>query len=343
MCSIAGFICRKPLNSEQAHALSMALLWYGRDRGSQSAGVFLETATKELLLKQAADPADFIFTEEFDGLFKEDVLSALLHTRQPTCGGRGDAQAQPFRRRDTVSVHNGYYFDIKGIRDKWGLTKKSGVDSELIADFVETYGINMLPKFLNSTDGPSAIAVRHKGKLYLAREQNPIHWARLELYDNDILVFASTETQVRSAMDFTFLNSGFKVHSLHPSRVYKVDAVGNHKMGKFSIDYDWKKRWTNSYYSGYDSEALSSGTVRKNWGAGKIACYFCRAMKYEDEIIRSAIGTMWCFDCWENYGPLGKRNGETPLGALVGTVDREQKGKKKKKKKKKKLWEGKKK
>jgi hypothetical protein len=229
------------------------LLFYGEERGSQSAGVYVNG----IVVKRAIRPMSLTETSEFFNAFEHNPSIALGHTRQPTCGGRDDAQAQPFKRGDTVSVHNGFFFDMKSLRKTWSIKKPSGVDSELVASFVESYGPNMLPKFLQDTDGPSAIAAVHSGRLYLMRSGNPIVYTRIPLEGGGkITIFASTETILRNAISYVWLRHWVKVSSVPENILFECMP---HKLKQRSkpIDGYTYRSFTGGYGYGL-SEYLGS-------------------------------------------------------------------------------------
>jgi hypothetical protein len=202
MCSIGGWISNRPLPELDAYHLTRALLYYGASRGAQSSGVY---ANGEIV-KRALAPAKLIDLPEFGKLFDRPITSALTHTRQPTSGGLGDSQAQPFHVGQTITVHNGMYFDPAGIRRHWGLKKPSGVDSELVASFIHRHNVAMLPDFIDTTDGPSAIAALNKGELYLFRSGNPICTAQIDLSGGlKLFTFASEGAQLFSALKHVWL------------------------------------------------------------------------------------------------------------------------------------------
>lgn len=211
MCSISGFLSAAPLSHQGAMRLMRSLLYYGRSRGQQSTGLALLTSTGIHLFKQAADPDDFVFSEAFEALFANlptntQITGALGHTRQPTCGGRGDDQAQPFVNNNTATVHNGYYHDFAAIKSAHEIDKPSGVDSELVCSYISKHGISTLPTFIASTDGPSAIACYHEGSMYLMRSGNPTVLASFPLGNsNKITVFASTADQLTNALRYCWL------------------------------------------------------------------------------------------------------------------------------------------
>ena len=257
MCSIAGYFSNKPLKKETSKRLASALLYFGKQRGEQSAGAFIVNDTELKMQKRAVNPSMFIASKTFNLLFDKGAKVALLHTRFPTCGAKTDKQAQPFIRPDTATVHNGYYFDIAGIRDKWGLTKKSGVDSELITDFIEDYGINMLSQFLASTDGPSAIAAYHKGRLYLARGDNPLHYCPIDIDGRKVLVFASTHEQLESALQHTVLCEHFDIRELKENRVYLVGVKQIKKIARWKNETQhYMRKWSKKKTVEFDMEDL---------------------------------------------------------------------------------------
>jgi asparagine synthetase B (glutamine-hydrolysing) len=197
MCGIAGFISSEPLGKNISKKLCTALLYYSQSRGQQSAGLFINNT----VIKKATAANNFIQSSEFHNAFTKPASCALMHTRQPTSGGTSAKHAQPFRKNDTITIHNGFYSDCEGIKSKWGLTKSTNVDSELVTQFIETYGIERLPEFIESTDGPSAIAAIYRNNLYLYRSSNPTSFTTITTPDNKtILIFASTKEILTKAL-----------------------------------------------------------------------------------------------------------------------------------------------
>ena len=230
MCSIGGFISEKGLQPDRALKLAEALLHYGSARGNQSAGVFVDGIT----LKRAVSADAFIDGAEFGALFAHDkpVNIVLTHTRQPTCGGLGDAQAQPFTHGKVASVHNGMI--DPDIMKQWNIKKPSGVDSELIATFVAQYGPHKLGKFIGSTTGPSAVAVYHDGSVYLMRSGNPLYTYSFGLDNGDhVTVFGSTSYIVeRAACNVWLMSPGMNANSIDENQLYKATPKTIQKIGK---------------------------------------------------------------------------------------------------------------
>lgn len=239
MCSINGFISQKPISKLLAKRLSSALIYYGSVRGNQSAGVY----SNGFVAKQAIEPAKFISTDSFGAAFSQDTSLVLGHTRFPTCGKETDKQAQPFTGSSTITVHNGWYTNMSELKSKWDVSKPSGVDSELVTSFIDSYGIMMLPSFLASTSGPSAIAALYNGELYLAASGNPIAYCALTFEGNQILVFASTAEILLSALSYCFLSLKFDVKTLEDGFMYRatpkrVKVIATIESKKYS--FGWK-------------------------------------------------------------------------------------------------------
>lgn len=230
MCGIAGFICSQPLPRNTARALSEALLWYSAERGQQSAGIYVNGRT----LKRAIDPGSFIELSAFHNLFDKPPTVALLHTRQPTCGGLGDAQAQPFQRGGTVTIHNGMVWECSEVKAQWGIKKPSGVDSELICSFVAKLGGERLPEFLESSYTLSAVAAWHQQKLYLMRDGNPTSYTFLNLADGSrLFAFASTEGILEAALGHCWLlPSGLNIQSTSDGQLYHATPAALTPIGK---------------------------------------------------------------------------------------------------------------
>jgi hypothetical protein len=258
MCGIGGFISSEPIGKRESYKLCRALLYYARSRGSQSAGIY----TGGQLLKRAIDPIDLIETSDFYNMFNNETNYALLHTRMPTSGSRGDDGAQPFQVNNTITVHNGYYHDVKTLKTTWALEKESGVDSELIARYVASHGPLTLPKFLEKTDGPSAIAIMHDKALYFIRSGNPLVTCQFEFDDGSkILLFASTKYILYSALKYVWLISDtIKTEELPERVLIGATPEGMEVLSKpFDEDHLWNNltayadNWSSSgaLYSGY--------------------------------------------------------------------------------------------
>lgn len=238
MCSISGFVAEKPLNTYTATRLATALLFYGRDRGKQSAGVWADGR----LLKKAIDPADLAETPEFfTDLFPPStpIKMALIHTRQPTCGERGDDQAQPFVGPDrvgdapVVAIHNGMISNHEELQKRWGIEMPSGVDSELVTSFVRKFGPFKLPRFIRSMNGSAAIAVYWRGSVYLMRESNPIETFTVKLRDDSrVTVFGSTQHLIQRAIQYVWLMDCYVgTTSLKERQLHILDGKGPDKLG----------------------------------------------------------------------------------------------------------------
>lgn len=260
MCGIAGWISNKPLESRIARDLAQALLFYAEERGDQSAGIWRE---RNGLLKKAENAFDFIESKAFDAYWvKNNSKVCLLHTRQPTCGGRGDEQAQPFITGDSATIHNGWYTNAIVLKNLYGLTKSSTVDSQLVSELVETYGVHKLPEFLSEAHGASAIAAYAKGKLFLIRDTNPLCFTTLKFNNGlKIAIFASTPKILTCAIRNIWLIQDLLVTDVKPGKLWQLlptGAIGTgHKIprkssARYSFDMSkrtWEKELT---FQGHD-------------------------------------------------------------------------------------------
>lgn len=248
MCCISGFISNQPLPSDFARNLVAALLYYGQERGSHSAGAFVLGSTPRIF-KKAECGSDLFKEEEFKAMFDETVTMALCHNRLPTSGGRGDDSAQPFQREGIVTIHNGHYSNAEELKNKFTLKKHSGVDSELVADFLSEYGIDMLPKFLEETWGSSAIAAFYEGKLYVVRNTNPLWISHLNFGDDfKLTVFASTEEILDNAIRFVSLVTKTGSEKIKENMVFLVEP-GEHKAFSDPIP---ERKYTHCAGYGYE-------------------------------------------------------------------------------------------
>ena len=248
MCSIGGFVSTDPLDRSTARMLATALLWYGAERGDQSSGIYINGKT----VKRAIAPDLFIESPEFHNAFEAKTSDVCLtHTRMPTCGDLGDEQAQPFQINDTVSVHNGMYFDPGTLKARWHIKKPSGVDSELVARFIEAYGIKRLPDFIDEAGGVSAIAALWQGNVYAMRYGNPLSYTTLELTAGRILVFASTRDILVKALSHVWLLPPYqKIRDLGEGCLFEMRPGGPKQLGR-SLGKHWKRYATDkSFYMG---------------------------------------------------------------------------------------------
>jgi hypothetical protein len=236
VCSIGGFISSEPLPADTCYRLAAGLLFYGQDRGAQSSGIFINNK----LLKQAQPAEKFVFGKAFSEMFEEPASLCLLHNRQPTCGGEGDEQAHPFWVGATISVHNGWLTNCKELKQKWGIEKPSGVDSELLAAAMDKLGPQEFSKFMRDVHGNAAVAMLHRDELFVGRDGNPFEYLSVDIEFNGepitITVFGSTETQVKMALNHCWLVTGSKRTATLPTqKLFKMSASGVIKdVGVFS-------------------------------------------------------------------------------------------------------------
>lgn len=276
MCSIGGFISKEPLDPEDAERLCQALIYYGRDRGQQSAGVYVNGK----LLKKACDPWSFTHTQEFRDLFVDGAKMALTHTRTPTCGGLGDEQAQPFKGEHVVTVHNGHFSMLKELKEQWNITKPSGVDSELVATFIDNHGIHKLHEFLDSAIGSAAIGaiVKDPGTqedwMFLMRDSNPTWSVHFKIgKDNEICIFGSTRDQVTWAARYVFLVNAWLDRDADPTddgQLYLVEPSGLQKVKDCRTKirtykgYSGGTMWPRAY-DGYEGHYDRGGREVRTW------------------------------------------------------------------------------
>lgn len=302
MCSISGFIASRPIAATLAKDLAKSLLFYGAGRGNQSTGIYVNDRT----FKRAVDVERFVDTTEFHNLFDKPVRLMLGHNRFPTCGGRGDEQAQPFEVDSTVTIHNGMLMDMAGLKRQWVIEKPTGVDSELITHFVAQYGVKSLPAFLDSTGtSPSAIAAVHDGSLFLMRSRNPTSYIRLTLRDKtEMLVFASTGAILLNAIRHVWLIRDLYPIETEEGRLLRVEPDGVTAIGK-PLEKPKPKlevwRGHGDYYKGYrdyyqynDDDQLAHLRTKKDDDkvsvphTKKCKCNDCKTQKRLDRIARKA-------------------------------------------------------
>ena len=236
MCSIAGFISKSPLSRAATFQLCRALLHYGSERGTQSTGIWINGQ----LLKEAVSPEDFTETPAFRALMKGGSKMALLHTRQPTHGGRTDADAQPFAvpiegtDRNVISVHNGVCSNHEELATEYEVTTTTQVDSEIYPAIVAKHGIEELPNALFASKGANTVAMVVDGHLYFCRDGNPVSLLHLNFLDgNHITIFASTDDILMNAARFVWLlqRSHKPVWNTETRQLYEVTPTAIEKIG----------------------------------------------------------------------------------------------------------------
>lgn len=278
MCSIAGFISKQPLSNYYAQRLSSALLYHGADRGKQSSGIFIK-GTEMVMAKKATSPFEFIKSDEFYNLWHNEDRKAtivLCHTRQPTSGGTGDAQAHPFWVGNTVAVHNGGIYNVKELRQKYQLTKDSGVDSEIICSAMDKLGPKGLADVISDMSGNASVAILHNDELYVGCDGNPFEYFTFELGDeNSVTVFASTSAMIQQALHHVWLfeDCRMKTESLPKMQLFKLQAGGLLTgVSKFSTKTYSAGRWhgNNGNY-GYGHSDEYEANWRERSGAGSPA------------------------------------------------------------------------
>lgn len=298
MCSISGFIASRPISASVAKNLAKSLLYYGATRGNQSTGIYVNDRT----FKRAVDVEDFIDTAEFHNLFDKPVRLMLGHNRYPTCGGRGDDQAQPFEVDSTVTIHNGMLSDMAALKRQWVIQKPTGVDSELITHFVSQYGVKDLPAFIESTGtDPSAIAAIYEGSLFLMRSRNPTSYLRLTLRDKtEMLVFASTASILLNAVRHVWLIRDLYPHETEEGRLLRVEPDGITAIGKpvtKKIEtwrgHDYYKEFRKEYSRYMDDDPLAHLRTKREGQVfvphtNKCKCHECKTRKRLDRAARKA-------------------------------------------------------
>lgn len=267
MCSIGGFISSQPLPADITRGLLRALLFYGEQRGSHSAGVFVNNQ----LIKRAVPAKEFINLDEVKAAINVEATMALIHTRFPTSGGQEDIDAHPFRFGDTTVVHNGHISNPELLRNKFALPKQTEVDSEVLAAGLHTLGPMRFLDMISEAQGSAAMAAIHEGALLLARDGNPLEYFRLttDLGAEEpchVFAFASTESQLMNALRFCWLLPAFdRPITLMTNQLFSVDpkaGVGT-TLGRFSTrSYSGWTTLSNGYHGSRVYEGGNDTTTR---------------------------------------------------------------------------------
>lgn len=197
MCSIGGAVFNHPISAIEAQKIVSLLLFFGRERGDQSAGFWLDTLKEPV--KRALEVAEFLETVEYKSVWaKQAQVQALLtHTRLPTSGGKDSKHAQPFQCGRTVTVHNGTILNPEQLEKSFQFYRKTNVDSEIFARYIARYGVRNLPKFLRAMSGCAAVGAYHNGSMYVFRDNNPLHICKIK---GDGIIFGSTKKMVEFAV-----------------------------------------------------------------------------------------------------------------------------------------------
>lgn len=231
MCSIGGWIASSPLHPQTTRKLAAALLWYGMPRGEQSSGVWLDGR----LLRAAKSPRELIYEDAFLNLIGDGARMCLTHTRQPTSGGRGDTDAQPFVKGPATTIHNGCISNCAELKKKFKVEKEgTEVDSAIITAIVAEHGPEALPDFVKEMRGSAATVVTVGQEMWAIRDCNPLEYLTISLTNGTtVSVFASTEPQLLDALHSVWMLEPATRSITVPHRVLcKITPTGFEQVGK---------------------------------------------------------------------------------------------------------------
>jgi len=263
LCSIGGAVFKDGLSPDETHRLANALLFFGRNRGDQSAGLWMEGMGGPPF-KRATDVASLINSTAYKNLFKnvqpQKRLVLLTHTRLPTHGGRTDADAQPFKAGDTVTIHNGMISNDDQLDRQFQLKRKTEVDSEVFTRYINRYGMRNLPKFMKSLSGSLAVVAYKAGRLYAFRDGNPLIVAEIK---DEGLIWGSTKTMVEAAMIAVWgYMPEHKMIELKEDAIYALRDRGVvERLATFRIR-PYQYNWNSKHWSEEDGIQVYTPTPR---------------------------------------------------------------------------------
>lgn len=228
MCSIAGFLSKRPL-------VSATVLWRmmvaGESRGDYSCGAWSPSG----YVRKLGGVRELRRARPFWRLFPAKV--ALGHTRFPTSGGLGPEHAQPFKVKNVVSVHNGHLVAPEYIAKDLRLTfGQDDVDSILWARACAKYGVeDGIAEVADSVGSCNAVSVYHDGKVYAYRgTHGALVWAKLD----GLILWASTVEMLWSAFE-----RRVKCQQLVSNAVYEMTLDGPRVVRKLATRraaWDWE-------------------------------------------------------------------------------------------------------
>lgn len=189
MCSIAGFLSKRPM-------VSATVLWRmmlaGESRGDYSCGAWSPSG----YVRKLGGVRELRRSRAFWRLFPSTV--ALAHTRFPTSGGLDAGHSQPFKVKNVVTAHNGHLFAPEYVaRDLQLAYGQDDVDSILWTRACAKYGVaEGIEEVAEIVGSGNALCVYQDGKAYAYRgAHGALVWAKLD----GLLLWASTVEMLWSA------------------------------------------------------------------------------------------------------------------------------------------------
>jgi hypothetical protein len=270
MCGIAGLYIKdpsKPGMTRKDREQLIDRLFVGLEkRGRHATGMVVSSGTKTQLVKKDVSAVEFIKRRP-KVLTRPDMI--LLHTRWATQGPpANNDNNHPVVCGSVFAVHNGHVANDWELFDEHDLTRNAQVDSEIIPQLFNKFGLDKAHLALQELEGGVATAVidpqRFPHTMVVAKgESSPVVY-----WETDVgLIFASESSILSDAVNRTFGKDTVKYGDLKHMTGGELLLLEDGGMEKLSFKV--KKRVYTSYKP--TSSTSSAGENWQDWYSRKEA------------------------------------------------------------------------
>lgn len=200
MCGIYGYVSNNQILLNKEKELFEFLWKNSESRGKEACGVCLSYGENLDIFKFGKQSSksfkNLKFQKKLSGFVRYNSQKILLgHTRLQTHGNRdSDINNQPLTSKNLVLLHNGIICNYQDILNKYGIEKKSDLDSEAIIRTIELQIENKnivesIKKIFSDIEGEASIAIYNSKTLNLATNCGNIYYV---FFENTFeIIFAS--------------------------------------------------------------------------------------------------------------------------------------------------------
>jgi len=300
MCSISGcIIFKKKRDKKELDLIDEKIkdiIIKGEDRGRDSFGVIVFRGDfNEKVIKSLQKPSVY-FKEKKESLIDEKSIIVLNTDRaEPTTEYVKEKtfdDIQPFQFENIAVAHNGCIANDKELEKKYGLKRKTKIDTAIIPSLIYFNGgignIFELRKILrDELVGSYALAIYQNPHryLYLATNYKPLFL----LYDKrlDVLFFSSLENYLQKSDITNVFNVNEKLMQVPPYILLEIDFMKK-KIMEISLRKEKKKKKALIIASsGLDSTVCIGWALKQGFEVELLHFqYRCRAEKREERAIK---------------------------------------------------------
>lgn len=230
MCGIFGlFLKNASVPESQVEKTLHSLLLNSRERGRDSAGIFLKNENDSVILKRIGDPKELIRDTEFSSsvrsfIEKNQTFLLMGQSRLVMSGSViSNESNQPILTNNLVGLHNGIFTAVNGEELKILTDFQEESDSCRFYNLMDqassdSKGEDFFQKFLDTVKGSYSIAFySHKsGELHLASNTGSLYLAET----NNGLLFASEKIFVIEACEKLGFNKTTAISQIKDGKLW---------------------------------------------------------------------------------------------------------------------------